>query len=154
MSTIASALQACITYPAPLRATPVRSDMLRDSRCVGTDVHTHERGTYARRGKPCRRGAVFGRATSSRCVGAQVHTPERGACLPRLQGSSPCSLSNAKMSTMHQHCEHALLTPRPFGPWKYCRLTLLNLYCKNVNNASALRACITYSAPPRALGVL
>ena len=49
----------------------------------------------------------------SRCVGAQVHTPEHGACSPRLQGSSPCSLSNAK----------------------------------NVNNASALRSCITYSAP-------
>ena len=32
--------------------TPVRSDMLRDSRRVGTDVHTHERATYARRGKP------------------------------------------------------------------------------------------------------
>ena len=36
-----------------------------------------------------------------------------------MQGSSPCSISNAK----------------------------------NVNNASALRACITYSAPLRALGV-
>ena len=61
----------------------------------------------------------------SRCVDAQVHTPERGACSPRLQGSSPCSLSNAKMSTMHQHCEHALPTPRPFGPWEYCRVALL-----------------------------
>ena len=83
------------------------SDMLRDSRCVGTDVHTHERGTYARRGNPYQ----------ARRVGAQVHTPERGACSPRVQGSSPCSLSNAN----------------------------------NVNNASALRSCITYSAPlPRA----
>jgi len=41
----------------------VSSDILRDSRCVGTDVHTHERGTHARRGKPCRRDVVFGRAT-------------------------------------------------------------------------------------------
>jgi hypothetical protein len=32
-------------------------------RAETADVHTHERGTYARRGKPCRRGAVFGRAT-------------------------------------------------------------------------------------------
>ena len=36
------------------------SDALRESRRVGTDVHTPERGTHARRGKPCRRGAVFG----------------------------------------------------------------------------------------------
>ena len=26
---------------------------------------------------------------------------------------------------MHQHCEHFLLTPRPFGPWEYCRIALL-----------------------------
>jgi hypothetical protein len=24
-----------------------------------------------------------------------------------------------KMSTVHEHCEHALLTPRPFGPWEH-----------------------------------
>ena len=28
------------------------SDALRESRRVGADVHTHERGTYVRRGKP------------------------------------------------------------------------------------------------------
>ena len=61
----------------------------------------------------------------SSCVGVQVHTPEHGACSPRLQGSSPWSLSTAKMSTMHQHCEHSLLTPGPFGPWEYCRVALL-----------------------------
>ena len=36
-----------------------------------------------------------------------------------MQGSSPCSTSIAKMSTMRQHCEHALLAPRPFWPWEY-----------------------------------
>jgi hypothetical protein len=39
------------------------SDALGESRCGGDDVHTPERGTHARRGKPCRRGAIFGRAT-------------------------------------------------------------------------------------------
>ena len=78
------------------------------------DVHTHERGTLAG-ASPAVVAQSSDALRESRCVGAQVHTPERGACSPRLQGSSPCSLSNAKMSTMHQHCEHALLTPRPSG---------------------------------------
>jgi hypothetical protein len=90
------------THAEPARATG-RPRHTVQSCGEQADVHTHERGTYDRRGKPCQ----------ARRVGSQVHTPERGACSPRLQGSSPCSLSNAK----------------------------------NVNNASALRSCITYSAP-------
>ena len=39
------------------------SDAVREKRCVGADVHIPERGAYDRRGKPCRRAAVFGRAT-------------------------------------------------------------------------------------------
>ncbi len=46
------------------------SDALRESRRVGTNVHTPERGTHDRRGKPCRRGAVFGHATKVKVRGA------------------------------------------------------------------------------------
>jgi hypothetical protein len=44
--------------------------------CVGTDVHTPERGTHDRRGK-LHRGAVFDAPQEQRCVGIDVHTPER-----------------------------------------------------------------------------
>ena len=38
------------------------------------DVHTHERWTYTRRGRTCRRGAVFGRATRLNRVPAGEYT--------------------------------------------------------------------------------
>ncbi len=70
------------------------SDALGESRRVGADVHTPERGTYARRGKPCRHDAVSDALGESRCEGADVHTPERGTSdsqnfkSPRSQGQA------------------------------------------------------------------
>jgi hypothetical protein len=74
--------------PAGTATIVVRfSDTLRNSRCVGSDVHTHARGTYARRApapdisagpKPAVVELSSGMLRDSRCVGTDVHTHERG----------------------------------------------------------------------------
>jgi hypothetical protein len=69
------------------------SDALRESRCVGADVHTPERGAYARRGKPCRRGAVFGCATRVKVWSLLTCTQLRVE--HTLAGASPAVVATA-----------------------------------------------------------
>jgi hypothetical protein len=114
----ASALQTCITYSATLRALGVLQGSLASPVCRVP----HPAQSLMQKCQQC---------VSIASMHYLLHAPSGlGSiagypCSPRLQGSSPCSISNAKMSTMRQHCEHALLTPRPFGPWEYFRVALL-----------------------------
>ena len=78
------------------------SDALRNSRCVGADVHTHARGTYARRApspgisagpKPAVVALSSDMLQDSRCVGTDVHTHERGTYAKAVQSCQEDALT-------------------------------------------------------------
>jgi hypothetical protein len=52
------------------------------------------------------------------------------------------------MSTMCKHCEHALLTPRPYLPWEYCGVERKILRACSVEPALLLVASAIPSDPP------
>ena len=108
----ASALRAFITYSGPLRALGVLQGSLARPACrVAHPAQALMQNVN---------NASALRASITYSVPLRAWEVLQGSLAhPVCRVAHPAQSLMQKMSTMRQHCEHALLTPRPFGPWEY-----------------------------------